>query len=163
MGDSIFKVFMDYWQIFLKGLRGTLLYAFIAVFFGTILGAFVAMAHMSRKKAVSGIAAAYVNVLRGTPLLVQMYISYYFVPIAIPALNKIDKVYFVVMALDGAEFALIADGERRGVEKPKRKRVKHLFVTEEPISGLQLRLEAGERVENHELRKWLSAYRQKEE
>ena len=71
--------------------------------------------------------------------------------------------YFVVMALDGAEFALIADGERRGVEKPKRKRVKHLFVTEETISGLQLRLEAGETVENHEIRKWLSAYRQREE
>ncbi|MBQ8952500.1 MAG: KOW domain-containing RNA-binding protein [Clostridia bacterium] len=71
--------------------------------------------------------------------------------------------YFVVIALDGTEFALIADGERRGIEKPKRKRVKHLFVTEETISGLQSRLEAGEAVENHELRKWLSAYRQREE
>ncbi len=71
--------------------------------------------------------------------------------------------YFVVIALDGDEFALVADGERRGVEKPKRKRLKHLFVTEETISGLQSRLEAGGAVENHELRKWLAAYRQKEE
>ncbi len=70
--------------------------------------------------------------------------------------------YFVVIALDGDEFALIADGGRRGIEKPKRKRVKHLFVTEETISGLQERLAAGETVENHEIRKWLSAYRQKE-
>ena len=71
--------------------------------------------------------------------------------------------YFVVIALEGEEFALIADGERRGIERPKRKRLKHLFVTEETISGLQGRLEAGESVENHEIRKWLSAYRQKEE
>ena len=71
--------------------------------------------------------------------------------------------YFVVIALDGDEFALVADGDRRGVEKPKRKRLKHLFFTEETISGLQSRLEAGETVENHELRKWLAAYRQKEE
>jgi ribosomal protein L14E/L6E/L27E len=71
--------------------------------------------------------------------------------------------YFVVIALDGDEFALVADGERRGVEKPKRKRLKHLFVTEETISGLQLRLEAGGAVENHEIRKWLAAYRQREE
>jgi len=71
--------------------------------------------------------------------------------------------YFVVIALEGEEFALIADGGLRGIEKPKRKRVKHLFVTEETISGLQLRLEAGGAVENHELRKWLSAYRQREE
>ena len=71
--------------------------------------------------------------------------------------------YFVVIALDGEEFALVADGDRRGVEKPKRKRLKHLFVTEETISGLQSRLQAGEPVENHELRKWLAAVRQKEE
>ena len=71
--------------------------------------------------------------------------------------------YFVVIALDGDEFALVADGQRRGIEKPKRKRLKHLFVTEETISGLQSRLEAGEAVENHELRKWLAAYRQREE
>ncbi len=71
--------------------------------------------------------------------------------------------YFVVIALDGDEFALVADGGRRGIEKPKRKRLKHLFVTEDTIPGLQSRLEAGEAVENHELRKWLSPYRQKEE
>ncbi len=71
--------------------------------------------------------------------------------------------YFVVIALDGEEFALVADGGLRGLEKPKRKRLKHLFVTEETISGLQSRLEAGETVENHEIRKWLSAYRQREE
>ena len=47
--------------------------------------------------------------------------------------------YFVVIALEGAEFALVADGRLRGVERPKRKRVKHLFVTEETISGLQER------------------------
>ena len=70
--------------------------------------------------------------------------------------------YFVVIALDGEEFALVADGDRRGLEKPKRKRLKHLFVTEETISGLQERLASGEKVENHEIRKWLSAYRQKE-
>ena len=71
--------------------------------------------------------------------------------------------YFIVIALEGDEFALVADGDRRGMEKPKRKRVKHLFVTEETISGLQGRLEAGEAVENHELRDWLKAFRQKEE
>ena len=70
--------------------------------------------------------------------------------------------YFVVIALDGDEFAYVANGEKRTVEEPKRKRGKHLFVTEETISGLQERLASGEKVENHEIRKWLSAYRQKE-
>ena len=71
--------------------------------------------------------------------------------------------YFVVIAIEGDEFARVADGGLRPIEKPKRTRLKHLFVTEETISGLQSRLAAGAAVENHELRKWLSAYGQREE
>lgn len=32
----------------------------------------------------------------------------------------------IVLALDGAEYALVADGRLRTVEKPKRKKFKHL-------------------------------------
>ena len=69
---------------------------------------------------------------------------------------------FVVTKLDG-DFAFVADGDTHKIEKPKRKRIRHLFVTEEIISSLQGRLEAGEQVENFELRGALKAYRQKEE
>lgn len=70
--------------------------------------------------------------------------------------------YFIVLSLEGEEFAYVADGDLRKSEKPKRKRVKHLFVTEEMVSGLQKRLMAGETVENHELRSSLTAFKQKE-
>ncbi|MCQ4023057.1 MULTISPECIES: KOW domain-containing RNA-binding protein [unclassified Ruminococcus] len=36
--------------------------------------------------------------------------------------------FFVVICCDG-EYAYIADGKTRRLEKPKRKNVKHLFVT----------------------------------
>ena len=45
-------------------------------------------------------------------------------------------------------------------EKPKRKRVKHLYVTEELVSSLQSKLLTGERVENHEIRKSLEQSQQ---
>ena len=64
--------------------------------------------------------------------------------------RTIDKVY-------------VADGDTRKIEKPKKKRARHLFVTEETISSLQEKLEAGAPVENCELRKALKALRQKEE
>ena len=70
--------------------------------------------------------------------------------------------YFIVLSLEGEEFAQVADGDLRKVEKPKRKRAKHLYVTEELVSSLQKKLMAGERVENHELRKSLEAFKQKE-
>ena len=115
MGEGIVEVFLKYWPIFLRGLGGTLEYAFIAVFFGSILGTLVAMAHLSKNKVLSAIAAVYVNVLRGTPLLVQMYISYYFLPMAFPALNKIDKVYFVLLALTLNSSAYVSEIIRSGI------------------------------------------------
>ena len=69
---------------------------------------------------------------------------------------------FIVTALEG-DFAYVADGDTHKIEKPKKKRVRHLFVTEETISSLQEKLEAGAPVENCELRKALKALRQKEE
>ncbi len=68
--------------------------------------------------------------------------------------------YFIVLSLDGEEFAYVADGDLRKVEKPKRKRVKHLYVTEELVSSLQSKLLTGERVENHEIRKSLEQSQQ---
>ena len=65
--------------------------------------------------------------------------------------------YFVVMSLIDNEFVMMADGGLRGVERQKRKRRKHLYVTQTAITGLKERLEAGENVENHEIRAWLKA------
>ena len=115
MGKGLFEVLFEYWPIFLKGLWGTLKYAFIAVMLGSILGALVAIVHLSKKKAVSSLAAVYVNVLRGTPLLVQMYISYYFIPMAIPVLNNIDKIYYVMLALTLNSSAYVAEIIRSGI------------------------------------------------
>ncbi|MBR2671838.1 MAG: amino acid ABC transporter permease [Oscillospiraceae bacterium] len=115
MGKGIFEVLFEFYPIFLRGLLGTLEYAFIAVFFGTIIGALIAIVHLSKNKVVAGIATVYVNVLRGTPLLVQMYISYFFIPMAIPALNSIDKVYYVLLALILNSSAYVAEIIRGGI------------------------------------------------
>lgn len=115
MGKGIIEVFLEYWPMFLRGLVGTLRYAFVAVLFGSILGAFVALLHLSKNKVLSKIASVYVNVLRGTPLLVQMYIAYYFIPMAIPALNSIDKVYYVLLALILNSSAYVSEIIRGGI------------------------------------------------
>ncbi len=116
MGPGILEVLFEYWPIFLKGTIGTLKYAFIAVSFGTILGAFIAVGRLSRNKVISKIAEIYTTVIRGTPLLVQMYIFYFFLPIAFPALNKIDKVYTVLMSLILNSCAYVAEIIRAGIQ-----------------------------------------------
>ncbi|MBR3006733.1 MAG: ABC transporter permease subunit, partial [Erysipelotrichaceae bacterium] len=81
MGPGIIEVFIEYWPMFLKGALGTLRYAAIAVAGGSILGALIAILRLSGNKIFDGIATIYVDVLRGTPLLVQMYIAYFFLPL----------------------------------------------------------------------------------
>ena len=63
-----------------KGAPTTLMISLVAVFIGLILGLLVAMAKMSRFKILRGIATIYVDILRGTPLLVQVLILAYGIP-----------------------------------------------------------------------------------
>lgn len=115
MGPSIIEVFFQYYDIFLKGALGTLKISAIAVASGTICGTVISLMSLSKNKLVKTIAAIYVNVLRGTPLLVQMYIAYYFIPMAIPALNGVSKETFVMLALILNSSAYVSEIIRGGI------------------------------------------------
>ena len=116
MGPGILEVLFEYWPIFLKGLLGTLKYAFIAVSLGSILGALVAMLSLSSHMVIHTVASVYVNVLRGTPLLVQMYIAYFFLPMAFPALNQVSKEIYVLLALILNSSAYVSEIMRSGIQ-----------------------------------------------
>ena len=78
----------DYLQgimIALKGAPVTLLISLVAVIAGLLLGLIVAICKRSKFKVLRGIATVYVDVLRGTPLLVQVLILAYGVPQIISA------------------------------------------------------------------------------
>ena len=115
MGPSIIDVFVQYWPIFLKGTLGTLRFAFIAVSLGSVLGTLVAFVRLSKNKFFSTLAGVYADVLRGTPLLVQMYIAYFFIPIVIPALNRVDKEIFVLISLILNSSAYVSEIIRGGI------------------------------------------------
>lgn len=63
--------------------------------------------------------------------------------------------YFVVMETDGSEFVYICDGKLRKVDKPKKKKIKHLAKTGETAKVIIDKLASGERVTNPELRRTL--------
>ena len=115
MGPSIIDVFLEYWPMFLKGALGTLRFAAIAVAGGTVLGTLIAILRLSSNKILNFISTIYVDVLRGTPLLVQMYISYFFLPMVIPALNNVDKEVTVLIALTMNSSAYVSEIIRGGI------------------------------------------------
>ena len=63
-----------------RGIPVTLIISLVAVTGGMIIGLFVAIAKRSKYKILRAIATVYVDILRGTPLLVQVLILAYGVP-----------------------------------------------------------------------------------
>lgn len=61
-----------YGPLFLKGALTTIGVAFVCVIAGTLLGVLVALLRLSSNKIISSIAYFYIQVLRGTPALLQV-------------------------------------------------------------------------------------------
>lgn len=111
---SIIDVWLEYYPIFLKGALGTLEFAAIAVFFGTVIGTLIAIMHLSKFKVLQWIAKIYTTVLRGTPLLVQMYMAYFFIPMAFPVLD-LPKEVCVVLSMVLNSSAYVSEIIRGGI------------------------------------------------
>ena len=74
MVGNITMLVQKYSGLFLEGMGYTLLLALITVTFGTVLGTLVALAKMGKFKVLSFLATAYIEIMRGTPLLLQLYL-----------------------------------------------------------------------------------------
>jgi polar amino acid transport system permease protein len=66
-----------YWPLFVQGLWCTVLLLVISATFGFLLAILVAVARISRFRMLRVISGSFTTVIRGTPLLVQIYIVYY--------------------------------------------------------------------------------------
>lgn len=64
----------------LKGAYYTLLITIVSMFFGLIIGLIVAIARLKGNWLVGNLAKGYVSIIRGTPILVQIFIVYYGLP-----------------------------------------------------------------------------------
>jgi cystine transport system permease protein len=73
VGDSL-------WPIVRGGLTGTIPLALASFALGLVLALVVALMRLSRVRLVSAVARAYVSLIRGTPLLVQLFVIFYGLP-----------------------------------------------------------------------------------
>jgi len=69
----------DRYRMILDGLQVTLLITFCAVVLGTLLGGLVCWMRMSRRKWLQQVAKVYIDLMRGTPVLVLLMLMYYVV------------------------------------------------------------------------------------
>lgn len=78
-------------QVYWVGLQNTLVLAVIGIFFATIIGFLMGIARLSNNWVISKIAYWYVEIMRNTPLLLQIFIWYKGVLATLPlAKDSID-------------------------------------------------------------------------
>jgi cystine transport system permease protein len=81
MDQSAWELFLDsFWPITLAGLTGTIPLAIISFAFGLVIALGVALMRISSSRVLSSIGRFYVSVIRGTPLLVQLFVIFYGLP-----------------------------------------------------------------------------------
>lgn len=78
---SLAEITYKYRNMLLTGAKYTLIVSIITIVFGLIFGILMAMMKMSKLFVLRAIANVYVEFLRGTPVLVQIFLVYYGLPI----------------------------------------------------------------------------------
>ena len=116
IGHNIVRLMVKYWDKFLiTGLEYTLSLAAITVFFGTILGALIALMRMSKIPPLRWISSAYTEIIRGTPMLLQLYLFYFGLPQLLPFLNR-QQYACVAIALVCNSAAYVSEIIRSGIQ-----------------------------------------------
>jgi arginine/lysine/histidine transport system permease protein len=109
-----FRFIAQYKDLYLTGTRNTIILAILAVFFGVILGLVLALMRRSKIKPIKFPASAYIEFIRGTPLLVQLFIIFYGLPV-ITGMRFPDFVAGVI-ALSLNSAAYVAEIIRAGLQ-----------------------------------------------
>lgn len=118
---SAYEIFITHWeQILLEYVAKTLLIAAIAVVCGSVIGVLLATAHMSKIKPLKWVVVAFVEFVRGTPALLQLYLIYFALPMIFPKLNRMDSMVSAFIcasvALTINSAAYVSEIIRSGIE-----------------------------------------------
>ena len=115
--EHIIVLLRDYWDVFLlEGLRYTLILSAIAVLFGAVFGSLIAFGRLSNSRILRFICSAYTEVVRDTPLLVQIYLFVLIVPKAIGTIVSLSTFQAVAMAFAFNSAAYVSEIVRSGIQ-----------------------------------------------
>ena len=113
---NMIKIWGQYWEVFLyQGLKNTLMLTCISVALGTVLGTVIAMAKMSKFAPLRWLVTVYIEVLRGTPILLQLYVFYFVLPNVFTFL-KLSQFMWVSIALCVNSSAYVSEVIRSGIQ-----------------------------------------------
>ncbi len=130
IGKGLYATFIQEgrWNWFLSGLGYTLLISLVAVLLGLLIGILAAFGKLSKIKPFRWIAGMYVDIIRGTPTMVQLLIIYFII------FAKVNLSPWIVGALgfainSGAYIAEIVRGGILSIDKGQTEAGRSLGLT----------------------------------
>lgn len=134
------ELIIKYWPLFLEGATTTVLLSFFSVIVGVGCGTLMALARLSQNKFLSKAAKVYIDIIRGTPLLVQLYLVYF----GLATVLDLNDFVSGVIAVSVNTTAYIAEIIRSGIQSvdkgqmeaarsmgmPKRMAMRQIILTQ---------------------------------
>jgi len=103
----------QYFPKILAHLNVTLLIVGFSVVIGALLGIILAVVRLYKIPVLNQISIFYISFIRGTPIIVQMFIVFYGLPILLNLIdidiNRWDKLYFVIVTYGLNSAAFLAE------------------------------------------------------
>ena len=112
--DFNFALVVNSFPLLLEGALVTIKITALSVGFGLLIGLVASIARMSKLWLVKMLASLYVDFIRGTPLLVQIFIIYFALPM-IPGV-RVDPLVAAITACSINSGAYVAEIFRAGIE-----------------------------------------------
>lgn len=112
--NGFFDVVVKAWPSLMHGLLLTMLATVLSIFFAMILGIVFGILKLSDNRILRGLASVYVNIFRGTPVIVQAFFFYFGVPAALGI--NLDALTAGVITLSLNAGAYITEVVRGGVQ-----------------------------------------------
>ena len=120
--ETMQKIIVRYSSFFTEGIVNTLIIAAFSVLLGTFLGTVMATMRMGRIAPLRWLAVAYIEFIRGTPLMVQLMFIFYGLPmigIKIPDISWIpnfSRFAAGIVAMSMNSCAYVAEIIRSGIQ-----------------------------------------------
>lgn len=119
---SLIEIFQKYHEMFAQSMVITICLSVFTVIFSVIFGSLLAFMKISKIKLLKAISGVYVEFIRGTPLLVQVYIVFYGLPllgISFPSVSILgtdfERLFSGVLALVINSAAYVCEIVRGGI------------------------------------------------
>jgi polar amino acid transport system permease protein len=139
MAVDFFQFFLDSLPDLLKGLSNTLILTFISIAAGFFIGLTLALGRVYGNKIIKVFCIGYIELIRGTPLLVQLFIIYFGLPSVGVVFSPIQAALIGLSINSGAYQAEYLRGSLQSIESGqmiaarslgmnRRKSIQHIIL-----------------------------------